>query len=172
MKKDANTRDQRDQKKEINIDMNPMVDLAFLLLTFFMLTTTFSKPQAMEIVMPLKPKANEETTEQPIKESRAVTLILGDDNKVFWYQGVTDPQVFETSFDDQGVRKLLLNKNTEIENVVILVKPLKESVYENLVDILDELQISEVKRYALVDASPFDRALLSEQGFIPPPDEE
>jgi biopolymer transport protein ExbD len=172
MKSDANSRDQRDQKKEINIDMNPMVDLAFLLLTFFMLTTTFSKPQAMEIVMPLKPKAGEERAEQPVKESRAVTLLLGDDDKVYWYQGITDPEVFETSFDDQGVRGLLLDKNEEIENVVILVKPLKESVYDNLVDILDELQISEVKRYALVEATPFDRTLLAEQGFIPPENEE
>src|SRR6478735_5893885 len=84
------------------IDMTPMVDLAFLLITFFMLTTTFSKPQAMDVNMPDK---TEDNKKQDIKESKAMTIVLGENNKVFYYIGVQAPVVKATDFSDEGIRK-------------------------------------------------------------------
>src|SRR5258706_12388144 len=71
----------RAKKSSTHIDMTPMVDLAFLLLTFFMLTTTFSKPKTMEINMPIKDK------EKPEPINNAVTVLLTDKNRVYWYYG-------------------------------------------------------------------------------------
>ncbi|HEX8059730.1 MAG TPA: biopolymer transporter ExbD, partial [Cyclobacteriaceae bacterium] len=81
----------RSKKSSTKIDMTPMVDLAFLLLTFFMLTTTFNKPQTMEIIMPEKPKEEED---QPlVNEKKVLTLLLSKDDKIYWYIGITDPTV-------------------------------------------------------------------------------
>ncbi|RYF88381.1 MAG: biopolymer transporter ExbD, partial [Chitinophagaceae bacterium] len=73
----------RAKKQSTKIDMTPMVDLAFLLLTFFMLTTTFSKPQTMEIVMPEK-KENKEIEDTKVKLSDAMTIVLGENNKIYY----------------------------------------------------------------------------------------
>src|SRR3954466_1233936 len=76
----------RAKKSSTHIDMTPMVDLAFLLLTFFIMTTTFSKPKTMEINMPVKPK--DSTEQQKVKESQALTILITDKNKIVWYQGL------------------------------------------------------------------------------------
>src|SRR5436190_6350652 len=83
----------RSKKSSTHIDMTPMVDLAFLLLTFFMLSTTFSKPKTMEINMPVKPT----TPQDELKVNNAVTLLLTDKNKIFWYFGEFKPE--ETQLD-------------------------------------------------------------------------
>ncbi len=147
-------------RKEVDIDMNPMVDLAFLLLTFFMLTTTFSRPQAIELVMPAKPQNETETVEQPIKESRALSIYLGDEDKLYWFLGVTDPEVHFTDYTKDGIRKILLENNAEILDVVVVIKPSASSNYQNLVDILDEMAITGIQRYAIVDAAPEDDQLI------------
>jgi len=100
-------RNKRQKEQDINVDMNPMVDLAFLLLTFFMLTTTFSKPQVMELVMPVQPEEGAVEQEQAVKESKAVTLVLDGEDAIFWYQGVTDPVVHQTDYSNSGIRQLL-----------------------------------------------------------------
>src|SRR5690554_658684 len=83
----------RSKKASTKVDMTPMVDLAFLLITFFMLTTTFGKPQAMEVNMPDKTDDNQE---QPLKESKTFTILLGENDIVYYYQGLQDPEIFET----------------------------------------------------------------------------
>lgn len=148
-------------KKEVDIDMNPMVDLAFLLLTFFMLTTTFQRPQAMQLVMPAKPEKEAVIQEQPIKESRAMSIYLGENNALYWFIGVTQPEVFKADYSSQGIRKILLEKNAEIADIVVLIKPSQNSNYQNLVDILDEMAIANIQRYAIVDASPDDDLLIA-----------
>jgi len=150
-------------RKDINIDMTPMTDLAFLLLTFFMLTTTLSKLQTMEIVMPVP--ATEEEQEQAVKESKALTLVLGEEDKIYWYQGITDAQVDTTSYGEMGLRKLLTEKQTEISDLVVLIKPLDDSHFENLVDVLDEMQLSRAQRYAIVDVSDEDQQLIKKSGL-------
>jgi biopolymer transport protein ExbD len=99
-----------------HIDMTPMVDLMCLLITFFMLTTAFSKSKVMDITLPEKIKKNEKVEPPKIAESRTINIILGPANKVFWYPGrVKDaknpPILQETDFSDQGIRKLLLDRN-------------------------------------------------------------
>src|SRR6185312_16128217 len=92
----------RAKKVSTKIDMTPMVDLAFLLITFFMLTTTFNKPQTMEVNMPDKTENNEQ---QPLKESKVLTIILGENDKVYYYTGLTNPKVELTDYSTEGIRK-------------------------------------------------------------------
>jgi biopolymer transport protein ExbD len=143
----------RSKKVSTKIDMTPMVDLAFLLITFFMLTTTFNKPQAMEVNMPDKTDKKETT---PLKESKAMTIILGEDDKIYWYMGLTDPKVEVSDFSAEGIRKVVLKKNKEISELVIVIKAMKTSKYKNMVDILDEMHITDSKKYAIVAITPVD----------------
>lgn len=149
----------KSKKQSTSIDMTPMVDLAFLLLTFFMLATSFTKPQTMEIAMPLKPKAEEE---QPlVNEKRVLTVVLGPQDKVYWYVGQTDPKAEETDFSAGGIRQVLLDENRNIKDMMVLIKPMESSRYKNIVDILDEMNITQIQRYALVDITPEDLAIVN-----------
>ncbi|HEX2866497.1 MAG TPA: biopolymer transporter ExbD [Ignavibacteriales bacterium] len=153
----------RGKKMSTRIDFTPMVDLGFLLVTFFMLTTTFSKPQTMEINLPVKPKAEDKADQQPsVKASKTMTVILGENNKVFWYMGLPtdDPDVKLTSFSETGIRKDLLDQDKMIKDMVVLIKPTDKSTYKNVVDILDEMNICNIKRFALVDVDPKDLDLI------------
>lgn len=160
MEDGKNRRDPRDNDRTVDIDMNPMVDLAFLLLTFFMLTTTFSKPQTMEVRMPVKPDVADEDQDQAVKESKAVTVVLGPENEIFWFQGITDPDVQTTQYGAKGIREVLTQLNTAIPGMVVLIKPMDNSTFENLVDVLDEMTVTGVKRYAIVDPEPRDLELI------------
>jgi biopolymer transport protein ExbD len=152
----------RSKKQSTKIDMTPMVDLAFLLLTFFMLATTFNKPKTMELVLPEKPKP--EDAPPKVNEKNVLTLLLAKDNKVVWYIGVTDPQPTVTGFSKTGIRKVLLEKQAEIgKKFVVLIKPSDGSTYRNVVDILDEMAITNIRSYALVDIDPADKDLLAAQ---------
>lgn len=151
------------KKMSTRIDLTPMVDLGFLLVTFFMLTTTFSKPQTMEINMPVKPKDEVATEdENAVKASKALTLIIGGENKIYWYQGIPGKDNIPalTNFSADGIRKILVEKNNTIQDMVVLIKPTDEANYKNVVDILDEMNISNIKRYALVDITPLDLELI------------
>ena len=102
------------KKGEARVDMTPMVDLMSLLITFFMLTAAFSKPKVMEIVLPEKIKDTEKVDPPKIAESRTLNIILGPEDKVFWYPGKADPDVTvlqETNFSDEGIRQILLDRN-------------------------------------------------------------
>jgi biopolymer transport protein ExbD len=148
----------RSKKTSTRIDMTPMVDLAFLLLTFFILTTTLQKPQAMQVTMP------EKDDEKPpkVNERHVLTLIMGPENKVYWYIGITDPEVKVTNFSKDGVRKLLLSKKAEIPKLIVLVKSMDESKYKNMVDILDEMNINTIERFAIVDVTTTDKELIKD----------
>lgn len=184
------------KKMSTRTDFTPMVDLGFLLITFFMLTTSMSKPQTMEIAMPSKEKVSEEQ-KTTIKASKAVTIILGKDNKVFYYEGTRenekDPKVESTTFDKAGgIRKYLIKRNydnvikyrdlkkdfkdkklTEADfnkkkdeilgdknSPIVLIKATEEATYANLIDILDEMAISNIGRYAIIDITPYDLELV------------
>ena len=150
----------RSKKTSTRIDMTPMVDLAFLLLTFFVMTTTLNKPQTMEITMPEKPKTEDK---QPlVNEKRVLTLVLGGEDKVYWYLGITDPKVELSNFSNDGIRNVLLQQNAQIKEMVVLIKPSDESKYKNVVDILDEMNISNIARFALVDITPVDKELIKD----------
>ena len=146
------------KKVSTKIDMTPMVDLGFLLITFFMLATTFSKPKTMEVNMPDKPK--EDTKLPELKESNAFTVLLGENDKVYYYSGIKEPEVKVTNFDgNTGIRKILLEKRKN-PDIVVIIKFGEKSKYRNIVDILDEMAITNMKRYAIVDFKPDDAALM------------
>jgi biopolymer transport protein ExbD len=148
----------RSKKTSTRIDMTPMVDLAFLLLTFFVMTTTLNKPQTMEITMP-----EEDEKEPPkVNEKHVLTLVMGKNDKIFWYIGITDPEVKVTNFSNTGIRKLLLEKKRDIPKLIVLIKSLDESKYKNMVDILDEMNINSIQRYAIVDVTPVDKELIKD----------
>jgi biopolymer transport protein ExbD len=151
------------KKLSTRVDMTPMVDLAFLLLTFFMLTTTFNKPQTMEITMPEKPKAEDKLPE--VNEKKVVTLVLGANDKIYWYHGITDPKIEVTDFSPNGIRKVLLTQNSQIPGMILLIKPSPESRYKNMVDILDEMNITNMQRYALVKITETDKELIKESNL-------
>lgn len=159
---EVNTSDGKGKGKKVStkVDMTPMVDLAFLLITFFMLTTTFGKPQAMELNMPDKTDNKEEA---PIKESKAFTILLGENNKIYYYQGLEDPKVDITDYSSNGIRKVLLQKKKEIADIVVLIKAAEKSRYKNMVDMLDEMHITDMKRYAIVNMSDVDRELMAKK---------
>ena len=147
----------RSKKASTKVDFTPMVDLGFLLITFFMLTTTLNKPQTMEINMPVKDEKIKE--QQAVKESQTVTLILGEKNRIYYYQGLDNPEVKYTNFSKDGIRKVILEKDKEIrakglDGIIILIKATDASKYKNLVDILDEMKITNTQRYAIVDVAP------------------
>ena len=171
----------RAKKQSTHIDMTPMVDLAFLLLTFFMLTTTFGKPKTMEINMPVKDPTNQVKNEV----NNALTFLLSGDDKIYWYYGELKPEtkLTLTDYSTQGLRKLLLDRNKQAvdeiktlrENalknkmadstlkrlevdvkgkkyaLMVLVKTDDKAKYKNVINVLDELNICLVGKYALVD---------------------
>ena len=143
------------------VDMTPMVDLMFLLITFFMLTTTLAKQSAMKIAMPL---GGENIGHLPISAPRTLNLCLGSGNKIQWYMGndkepLTTPS--EVNFGSSGLRKVLKDQMVLVQkslkkDLIVLLKPSDKSSYKNMVDALDELEITGVKTYMVVDTSPKD----------------
>jgi len=117
----------------IRIDMTPMVDIAFLLLIFYMVTTIFSMPQAMEINLP------PEDVPVPIAESNLLTLRVDTDGKIFWSMGVDRPEPLPAD----SLRSLLYRKNLEKPKLVTLIKIHKDAKYYKMVDIIDEIQLIE-----------------------------
>ncbi|QHL88403.1 biopolymer transporter ExbD [Nibribacter ruber] len=156
----------RAKKMSTRIDMTPMVDLGFLLLTFFVMTTTLAKPQTMEINMPVKPKNPDEQLQ--LKASNAFTILLGDNDKVFYYKGLNDGSakvdLIESDWSKNGIRKAVLESTQGNKDLVVLIKPDETSTYKNVVDVLDEMTITNTKKYAIVPMDNADATLLTEKG--------
>lgn len=142
--------------------MTPMVDLAFLLLTFFILTTTFNKPKTMEVNMPDKVDNPDQQTR--INERDILNLVLAEDDKIYWWVGLTPP-VNETNYSANGVRRVVLEHIQANPKMMVLIKAKDDARYENMVNILDEMEITDTKRYAIVEYSPDDEAIIT--GNIP-----
>lgn len=156
------------KKLSTRVDLTPMVDLGFLLITFFIFTTTMSQPTAMRLNLP---KDTEEKDQNKVKASGALTLLLAKNDNIFYYEGELLPDA--SNFKSTGfkeIRDIILSKkkSTNPEDFVVVIKPNKESTYKNTVDILDEMTINGVKRYALVDISPVEDQLIDKtQGVTP-----
>lgn len=165
----------RSKKLSSGVDLTAMVDLAFLLITFFMLTTTLSKPQSMNLAMPDKSQESVEN-ETKVADNRTITLLLGTDNKVLWYMGqvtkpIDGPAVVD--YGKNGVRQVLLTKIQQVvaltrdpeKGLIVIIKPSEKAKYHNLVDALDEMAITKVPTYAIVDIMPEDLELLEKEGL-------
>ncbi len=154
----------RSKKMSTKIDMTPMVDLGFLLITFFMLTTTLAKPVTMQLNMPDKTDTKETS---PVKLSETLT-VCPDADKVYYYQGIpteagTVMQV--TNYSATGIRKVIADLKAKVgTNFTIVIKPTKKAKYRNLIDMLDECAITNNKRYALLEIDPDTEALIKRSG--------
>jgi biopolymer transport protein ExbD len=133
-----------------------MVDLGFLLITFFIFTTTMASSKAMQITMP---------DDKPIKDPsrypgyKTLTVIPADANHLYYYDGIFNNQLKETGYRS-GIRSVIINKKDwlqrnyhEGDQLLVLIKPTKESSFSNLVSVLDEMLINDVGRYMVVDIS-------------------
>lgn len=138
------------------VDMTPMVDLGFLLITFFMFTTTLSTPNMMKLNMPDN-LPNDDAPSPPIREKNSLSLILGKDNRVFWHQkNFKDLDTDLLKEVDYGVslRKLILEKRKEANNqdsFTVIIRATDDANYKNAVDALDEMTITKQDRYVLAD---------------------
>ena len=125
----------RAKKSSTRIDMTPMVDLGFLLLTFFILTTTFNKPQAMEINMPIKDKDLTEDEKNKVPADHTLNLLLTDKNVVYWYFGVADPakplpSLTKTNYSKDGIRKMLIAESNKRHNAYTQIELWKKEASE------------------------------------------
>lgn len=161
------------------IDLTPMVDLGFLLITFFMFTTTMAKPKAMEIQMPFKDEKLKDEDKNKIKNDEAITLLLSKDHRIYYYNGIGDdptkpPAVEVTYFKDKGgIRDVLINKKKTVQSLIsqgvlgakdkaiVLIKPDENSTTEDLINILDEMTINAIPVYAVVDITPVDKEFIT-----------
>ncbi len=155
------------KKLSTRVDLTPMVDLGFLLITFFIFTTTMSQPTAMKLFLPKDTEKPEE--QNKAKESGALTILLGKDNHVFYYEGILTTENANANFKsanfgtgEDGIRAEILRKKatTDEKDLVVVIKPSNDCEYKNVVDILDEMAINDVKRYALVDISDVEVQLI------------
>ena len=135
----------------IRIDMTPLVDVAFLLLTFFMLTTSMSRPQTMEINLP------PEEVKVEIAESNLLTLRVSSKGEVFWNMGIEAPKAIEFS----GLRAFLREKAGTNPKLVTLVKVDREGKYVMMVNIMDELNLAEITRFSLAPLLDQDKELMA-----------
>ena len=151
------------KKLSTRLDMTPMVDLGFLLITFFIFTSTMSTPTTLDLYMPKDTNKDEELNKA--KESGALTIMLGKDNNVYYYEGQLSVDEASNNFKStnfKGIRDVIIDKKqrTPAEDLVIVIKPNEEATYKNTVDILDEMTINQVKRFALVDILDIENELI------------
>lgn len=140
------------RRMHIRIDMTPMVDIVMLLLIFYMVTTVFSMPQAMEINLP----PENETEEVEVKESNLLTIRVDEENRFFWNIGnpaKNMPQMIPSSrppgdtlgyrVDSDSLRSILIEENTNNPRLSTLVLINPKAKYNSMVDILDEIDLLE-----------------------------
>lgn len=169
----------RGSKPSPRLDLTPMVDLAFLLITFFILTTTLAKPKAMEIALP--DTKNIPPNPPKVDDDVVMTILLAPKNVILYYFGspekaAADPNaIVATTYDkEKGIRKVIMDKKKAVADLpggmgldskknnktMVLIKAVDSSVYGNLVDILDEMHINDIKFYAILPISDPEKILV------------
>ena len=154
------------KKMPVRVDLTAMVDLAFLLITFFMLTTSLKKPQAMPLITPADGKPG------AVSEKTTMTIDLGKNNKTLWYLGMAEKPLSVPKVAGYGkeIRMAILETGKQVyaatgKNLMVIIKPAEHAVYENLVDALDELNIAKVPSYAIATISQKDIEFLKQKGI-------
>jgi|KBSSwiStaDraftv2_1062776.scaffolds.fasta_scaffold08675_5 biopolymer transport protein ExbD len=174
------------------VDMTPMCDLGFLLITFFIFTTTMQTPTTMDLNMPKDTDKKEEQNE--VKQSSVLTIMLGKGDQVYYYEGQLKVDATGNNFQQgtfKGIRDVIINKKKEVmsryvadpkdeeikqkakekgdpnwekaaldKDFVVIIKPDPDATYKNTVDILDEMTINNVKRFAMVKITDDEYALI------------
>jgi biopolymer transport protein ExbD len=199
----------RAKKHSTHIDMTPMVDLMSLLITFFMLTTAFSKPKIMEIVLPEKDPIENKDDKKDDSEflgSRTLNVLMTGGDNVYYYIGkppmndkdveVISTKLKKTDYSKEGVRLIVLKMNMLLyervdsatqavitgkskisqdsliglikqfkkkdkKGPIVMIKADKKAKYKNIVDVIDEMAICNIARYALVDMNIYEEKMLA-----------
>jgi biopolymer transport protein ExbD len=165
----------RAKKASTRVDLTAMVDLGFLLITFFMLTTTLNKPKVMELNMPDQDE-NQKEPDAPVKESLTTSFILAGGDSLYYWHGIPKApgDVKLTNYSDKGMRQIVLQRQSEIdkdkkaglykptEGHIVLLKPLERARYKNMVDFLDEMTITDTGTYAMVEVIPQDKKYITD----------
>ncbi len=184
------------KKLSTRVDMTPMVDLGFLLITFFIFTATMSSPTTLPLNMPKDVDDDLQKTE--VKQSGVLTIMLGKDDQVYYYEGQLEVSADKNNFKQttfKGIRDIIINKKKDVisrfnpatvnpaacesekkaakekgdpnwekacEDIdfVVILKPNADATYKNTVDILDEMTINQVKRYAMVKVLDVENELI------------
>ena len=171
------------KKLSTRVDLTPMVDLGFLLITFFIFTTTMSQPTAMKLLLPDDKVKPEE--QNKAKESGALTILMGADNHIYYYEGQlkNDASNFlSASYNgENSIRNVILKKKAYVRSIatdpndpehdlVVVIKPSQYCNYKNVIDILDEMSINVVKKFALVDIFDIEEQLIkkSDESAVKP----
>jgi biopolymer transport protein ExbD len=160
-------------KHNLKMDMTPMVDLGFLLIAFFVITTELSKPTVADLYMPKDGKP------MPLGNSNALTVLLGKNNTVFYYEGdekeaIKNPQIFQTNFYyGKGLGEIIRKKQQWLDinrtnkegrdGLMLLIKAANEANYENVLKVLDEIAINQVKKYAIIKLTQEERDFLKDK---------
>jgi biopolymer transport protein ExbD len=150
----------RSKKRSTRIDLTPMVDLGFLLITFFIFTTTITTPHALRVFLPKDVPDNEK---RPRAESSVITLLPAKNNLIYYYEGL-DPARLNTA-DYTTIRNILLAKKnrTGADPLEVIIKLTADANYKNAVDILDEMTIDNVPHYVLVEPAPEELTIVKAQ---------
>ena len=191
------------KKLSTRVDMTPMVDLGFLLITFFIFTTTMSSPTTMQLYMPKDTDKDED--QNKAKESGALTIMMSKDNHIYYYEGQlkedasnfkqatfgSTPVIGPNGDSVLPIRTVIIRKKRDVINahvhdagcekiqqkakeqadpnwqkacldkdLVVVIKPGELATYKNTIDILDEMAISDIRRYAMVDLFPVEQTLI------------
>jgi len=158
----------RFNKKSTRVDLTPMVDLGFLLLTFFVFTTVLTEAKAMNLVMPY----DKEPVTDDVCESCVLTVLLDKDNRITYYEGAleNDPPIKETGFAPEQIRAVLMQKKADVEKLrgsadqfILIIKASAASNFKNFVDITDEVTICQIKRYYIAELTAADKNILLEK---------
>lgn len=160
----------RIKKANLRIDMTPMIDLGFLLISFFIFTTEITKPSITKLYMPVDGDSTK------IPSSTSLTILLANNDKIFYYCGKLDDaiknkKILQTSYDElTGLGNIIRQKQLELkkrnldkQELIILIKPGKESSYKNIIGVVDEMLINDVSKYSISDMQNKEEAYLNPQ---------
>ncbi|MES2332061.1 MAG: biopolymer transporter ExbD [Bacteroidota bacterium] len=153
----------RSKKLSTRIDLTPMVDLGFLLITFFIFTTTMHESKGMSIVVPDDKPTTEPNT---AGEAKTISLILQNDDVIHYYHGLDQKGSQSTNYSVAGLRAVIQQKIREVKerfgskaDAIILIKPTDGASYRNIVAVMDEMLINDVKKYVLMEPSAEEKSL-------------
>ncbi len=161
-------KDKRLNKRSTRVDLTPMVDLGFLLITFFVFTTTLSQQTAMKVDMPY----DKTLINDLVCESCVLTVLLVKDNRIKYYEGTIEkkPVIKETGFLPEGIRMILLQKMKAVkiargsaDAFILIIKSAGESSFKNFVNITDEVTICNIKRYYIDELNETEKSILQKK---------
>lgn len=154
------------KKLSTRVDLTPMVDLGFLLITFFIFTTTLSSPTALKLIVP----DDRNGSDGKVAGGKTLNLLLSAKDRIYYYEGEDASQIKDADYSRDGLRQIILAKKKSVAEhygdaaqTVVLIKPTDEASYKNIIDALDEMKINDVKKFVLMDATEEERTVVSER---------